>query len=72
MSNDDDAFDFIGRGDEFDEAQQKVALEGMAQIMVPMFKAFVEAGLSGQEAAALVAAFWAQNMPSPSPKPMED
>lgn len=51
---------------------QRIALEEMAKLMVPMFQAMVKEGLSGQEAAALTAAYWHQLIPRPSPDPMED
>lgn len=60
-----EGFDFMG-ADDFDE--QKIAFEMVAKIMAPMFRALTKEGLSGQEAAALVAAYMAQTMP----QPMED
>lgn len=64
-----DEFDFNDRGDEFDEA--KVAFDEMAKIMAPMFRALTRNGLTGQEAAALTAAYWAQNMPTELQGPID-
>lgn len=55
---------------EFDE--NKIALDEIAGMVVPIFKAFVTRGLSVQEAAALTAAMVSQGMPQPPQKPMED
>lgn len=59
----------LNEGD-FDE--MGIALEQMAVIMAKMFKAFIKAGLSGPEAAALTAAYWQQQGPVNFPEPQED
>lgn len=64
--------DFAGLNpDDFPNFEQ-AALEEMARLLVPIFRAFMKEGLSAQEAAAMSAAMIAQNMPLPSPPPMED
>lgn len=64
----DDIFENLS-GD-FDAGQ--IALEEMAKVVVPMFRAFTSQGLPPQEAAALTAAIISQGMPMPPPKPKED
>lgn len=54
----DDLFDEDGLANGMD-----IAFESMAGIMISMYKALKRHGLSAQEAAALTAAFIAQNMP---------
>lgn len=58
MSNE----DFNFNSDEFDVT--KIALEELAKIMIPMFKALMKAGATVSEAAAITVAYsnyWAQN-----------
>lgn len=67
MTDKNDPFENM-EGD-FDE--QKIALQMAAEFLVPMFKTFVEKGLSPQEAAALTAAIMSQGMPIPPVGPQE-
>lgn len=63
-------FDFDKLEGDFDDI--KIVLEMMAQVAVPMFKAFRAQGLSTQEAAALTAAYINQIVPQEQQKPLED
>lgn len=51
---------------------EQIAMQEMAKLMVNFFRAFMNEGLSAQEAAALTAAVVSQSMPFNSPPPMED
>lgn len=64
-----DSFNFDGMEGDFDVT--KIAFEAMASLMAPLFKALTKQGLSGQEAAALTAAYWAQNMPVEPEEPQD-
>lgn len=55
MDNEDEEFNFDGI--DF----TKVAFDEMARLMVPMYQAFRNRGLSATEAAALTANYWIAN-----------
>lgn len=47
-----------------EDDETKIVFQEAAKTIVVMFRALQEQGLSGQEAAALTAALFAQNLPS--------
>jgi hypothetical protein len=69
MEEEPEPFDFSSMEKYFDDI--KVALDGLAEISVPMFLAYKKRGLSARDAATLTAATLAQWSPPVEP-PTED